>query len=75
MNALRSAVYRLGKSLGIPGLKPYTLRHTYATNALAKGISLEKLKTLMGHADIRTTQRYTHLHERHEEMQRAVSRL
>jgi integrase/recombinase XerD len=34
---------------------PHVLRHTFATQALARGMSIEKLKTLLGHEDYSTT--------------------
>lgn len=41
-------------------IHPHVLRHTFATNALAKTDNLIKVRDLMGHADVKTTQRYTH---------------
>lgn len=39
-------------------ISPHSLRHAYATNALAAGVPLEDVQDSMGHADPRTTQRY-----------------
>jgi len=59
---LYKIVRRHAESAGLGDrMSPHTLRHTFATHLLAGGCDLRSVQEMLGHADVATTQLYTHL--------------
>ena len=57
-NGLQRMIARLGKKAGLNHIHPHNFRRTMATKAIDKGMPIEQVQTLLGHAQISTTLRY-----------------
>lgn len=60
---------------GLPAdVKNHGGRHTFGTNAILNGVDLATLAALMGHKSVKTTERYVHLLNKREHLNRAANR-
>ncbi len=59
-NNLRASFYIVTGKVGIVNFKWHDLRHTFATRLAQAGVDLYKISKLLGHKDIKMTQRYSH---------------
>jgi integrase len=72
-NVVKHPHNRARMAIGRPGLRFHDLRHSYASQLVAAGVHLQAVKALLGHTEIKTTERYAHLGD--QVLTEAVGRL
>lgn len=74
-DVVRCLFARIKRNTGIDRIYPHLLRHTFATSYILGGGDLESLRMLLGHSDIKTTQKYIHLANTYRMMNPDIYRL
>lgn len=75
-NALALRLSNMRRRAGLPkNCNFYGLRHGFGTMAILKGLDIKTLAELMGHASVRTTERYVHLAGELDHLNQAVLRV
>ena len=64
-NHFASQFKRAAARAGLPGLTPYSLRHIAASYLVMSHVDIATVREILGHRDISTTMRYTHINDAH----------
>lgn len=67
-----SIIKTYAATAGVPDISPHTLRHSFGTHLMQHGADSRSVQALLGHADISTTEIYTHITDLH--MRKAYDR-
>lgn len=60
-NGIEALIRRLGTSAGVDNAHPHRFRRTLATNLLDRGMNIQDVAKILGHADLKTTQVYCYI--------------
>jgi len=60
-NGIEAIIKRLGKAAGVENAHPHRYRRTLATNLLDRGMNIQDVAAILGHADLKTTQIYCYI--------------
>jgi len=58
--AMWDLIKKYAARIGVPEISPHSLRHSFATHMLARGVDFRQIQEMLGHESIVTTQIYTH---------------
>lgn len=66
-NGIKAMLNRIGERAMVPNVHPHRFRRTLATNLIDRGMSIQEVAEILGHANINTTMTYIHLNKRNAE--------
>ena len=63
-NGIEALLKRIGKAAGVENVHPHRYRRTLATNLLDRGMNIQDVAAILGHADLKTTQVYCYISQK-----------
>jgi len=64
---IKQAFARAAKRAGLIGVSPHTLRHTFASHLVMRGVDIKTVGDYLGHSSIKVTEIYLHLQNEHKQ--------
>lgn len=66
-NGIRAMLNRIGERANVPNVHPHRFRRTLATNLIDRGMRIQEVAEILGHANIDTTMGYIHINQKNAE--------